>query len=64
MEENTPDNSVGLHLGQCNGTCDLAPMVWVDGRARGPLSVADAVRLARELKEGRGQRAEDRGQRQ
>ena len=54
MGESTPDNSVGFHLGQCNGACDLAPLVWLNGRARGPLSVADAVRLARELKEGQG----------
>jgi NADH:ubiquinone oxidoreductase subunit E len=52
MGENTADNRVGLHLGQCNGTCDLAPMVRINGRARGPLSAADAVRLARELKDG------------
>jgi formate dehydrogenase subunit gamma len=48
--ESTPDNRVGLHHGQCNGACGCAPMVWVDGRVRGPLSVADAVRLARKLK--------------
>ena len=53
MGGSTDDNRVGLHLAQCNGTCDLAPMVWINGRARGPLSSADAVRLARELKDGR-----------
>jgi len=52
LGENTTDNRVGLHLGQCNGTCDLAPMVYVNGKARGPLSAADAVRLARELRNG------------
>jgi NADH:ubiquinone oxidoreductase subunit E len=50
LGENTPDNRIGLHLGQCNGTCHFAPMVWVNGRVRGPLTVAEAVRLARELK--------------
>lgn len=49
MGESTEDNRIGLHLAQCNGTCDLAPMVWINGKARGPLSAADAVRLAREL---------------
>jgi len=49
MGENTEDNHLGLHLAQCNGTCDLAPLVWINGRARGRLSAADAVRLAREL---------------
>jgi NADH:ubiquinone oxidoreductase subunit E len=49
MGESTEDNHLGLHLAQCNGTCDLAPLVWINGRARGRLSAADAVRLAREL---------------
>jgi NADH:ubiquinone oxidoreductase subunit E len=49
MGENTEDNRLGLHLAQCNGTCDLAPLVWINGRAHGRLSAADAVRLAREL---------------
>lgn len=52
MEENTPDNRAGLHLAQCNGTCEFAPQVWADGRAVGPLTVGDAIRLARELKAG------------
>jgi NADH:ubiquinone oxidoreductase subunit E len=50
MEENTPDNKVGLHLAQCNGTCDHAPQLWVDGKVIGPLTTADTIRLARELK--------------
>ena len=49
MGESTEDNRLGLHLAQCNGTCNLAPLVWINGRARGRLSAADAVRLAREL---------------
>ena len=47
--EDPPSAGLGLHLAQCNGTCDLAPLVWVNGRAQGRLSAADAVRLAREL---------------
>jgi NADH:ubiquinone oxidoreductase subunit E len=50
MEENTSDGKLGLHLAQCNGTCDCAPQLWVDGKVVGPLTVADVVRLARELK--------------
>jgi NADH:ubiquinone oxidoreductase subunit E len=50
MEESTPDGKLGLHMAQCNGTCDCAPQLWVDGKVVGPLAVADAVRLARELK--------------
>ena len=48
---NTEDNKLGLHLGQCNGTCEHAPQVWVDGVVVGPLTSASTVRLARQLKE-------------
>ncbi|MBI5285205.1 MAG: NAD(P)H-dependent oxidoreductase subunit E [Chloroflexi bacterium] len=51
MGENTDDNRLGLHLAQCNGTCEHAAQVWVNGKVVGPLSAADAVKLARELKE-------------
>ena len=51
MGENTPDDRLGLHLGQCNGTCDNAPQVWVDGKVVGPLTAAAAIRLVRALKE-------------
>ncbi len=51
MEENTPDDSLGLHLAQCNGTCDFAPQIWVGGKVVGPLSAAETIKLARELKE-------------
>lgn len=50
MEENTPDNKLGLHFAQCNGTCDSAPQVWVNGKVVGPLTAAETVRLVRELK--------------
>ncbi|HEY7269620.1 MAG TPA: NAD(P)H-dependent oxidoreductase subunit E, partial [Dehalococcoidia bacterium] len=49
--ENTPDNKLGLHMGQCNGTCDNAPQVWVDGKVVGPLTATSTVELVRELKE-------------
>jgi NADH:ubiquinone oxidoreductase subunit E len=51
MEENTPDNKLGLHFAQCNGTCEFAPQVWVNGKVVGPLTVAEAIRLVRGLKE-------------
>jgi NADH-quinone oxidoreductase subunit E len=51
MGENTPDNKLGLHLGQCNGTCDNAPQVWVDGKVVGPLSAADTVDLVNTLRQ-------------
>ena len=50
MEENTAGDKLGLHLAQCNGTCDFAPQVWVNGKVVGPLSVSDAIRLVRKLK--------------
>ncbi len=49
---NAEDGKTGLWLGQCNGTCERAPQVWVDGRVVGPLSLADGVRLARRIKAG------------
>jgi NADH:ubiquinone oxidoreductase subunit E len=50
MGENTPDNKVGLHLAQCNGTCEQAAQIWVNGEVVGPLDAASTVRLVRELK--------------
>jgi NADH:ubiquinone oxidoreductase subunit E len=67
MEDSTPDNTLGLHLAQCEGSCELSPLVWLRhfpahlegedallmeerGEVVGHLKVADAVRLARELK--------------
>ncbi len=50
MGENTPDNKLGLHFGQCNGTCEHAAQIWVDGKVVGPLTAADAVKLVRDLK--------------
>jgi NADH:ubiquinone oxidoreductase subunit E len=52
MEENTEGDKLGLHLAQCVGTCDNAPQVWVDGKVVGPLTAAETIRLARELKDG------------
>jgi NADH:ubiquinone oxidoreductase subunit E len=52
MEGETPDGELGLHLGQCNGTCEVAPQIWLNGVVRGPLRVADAVEIARRLKGG------------
>lgn len=53
MGGNTPDNRLGLHLGQCNGTCDNAPQVWVNGKVVGPLTAVATIDLVREL-QGRG----------
>ena len=53
LGENAPDNQLGLHLGQCNGTCDNAPQVWVNGTVVGPLTAAQTVELVRDLKQGK-----------
>ncbi|MEI6136610.1 MAG: NAD(P)H-dependent oxidoreductase subunit E [Chloroflexota bacterium] len=58
MDGPTEDGRVGIRLGQCIGTCELAPQVWVEERAThtnevvGHLNAAKAVRLARALKDG------------
>jgi NADH:ubiquinone oxidoreductase subunit E len=59
LGESTPDLALGLRLVQCDGTCALAPLLRLNGRPRGPLTVAEAIRLARELREtgGKAQRA-------
>lgn len=43
------DGTVGLVRGQCNGTCELAPQLWLDGIVIGNLNAARAVSLARTL---------------
>ena len=52
MGRNTEDNKLGLHMGQCNGTCDNAPQVWVNGEVVGPLSAATTVDLVKRLQNG------------
>ena len=58
MDGMTEDGRAGVRLGQCNGTCELAPQVWVEERATqtsaivGRLTAARAVRLARALRDG------------
>jgi formate dehydrogenase subunit gamma len=54
LEESTDDKAVGLHLVQCDGTCALAPLIRLDGHPKGPLTVSEAITLARELKEKGG----------
>lgn len=50
MGENTEGDRLGLHLAQCNGTCEHAPQVWVDGKVVGPLDALKTVGLVRDLK--------------
>lgn len=51
LGQSSQDNSVELRLFQCDGTCLLAPLIRLDGHPRGPLTVSEAIKLARELKE-------------
>ncbi len=52
LGEDTPDGRVGLVAGQCNGSCEQAPQVWVGERVVGRLTAARAVALARALRDG------------
>ncbi len=48
----SPDGRVAFTLGQCVGTCEQAPQVWLQGRVVGKLNAARAVELARSLAAG------------
>ncbi|HJM90021.1 MAG TPA: NAD(P)H-dependent oxidoreductase subunit E [Dehalococcoidia bacterium] len=48
----TDDRSVELIRGQCNGTCEQAPQIWLDGEVVGRLTAAQVVRVARSLRDG------------
>ncbi len=50
MGENTADDALGMHLAQCNGTCEQAPQIWVDGAVVGPLDAVKTSKLVRDLK--------------
>lgn len=52
MGENGPGDGYGLWFGQCNGSCERAPQIWVNGRVVGELDATAAVRLARRIKAG------------
>jgi NADH:ubiquinone oxidoreductase subunit E len=58
MNDQTEDRRVGVLLGQCNGTCELAPQVWLEtatdhqSRVVGPLTAARAIEMARHLRDG------------
>jgi NADP-reducing hydrogenase subunit HndA len=58
MPAQTEDGRVGVVLGQCNGACEVAPMVWLEQHEThriqpvGGMSAARAVRMARALRDG------------
>ncbi len=50
FHEQTEDHKLGLHVGQCNGTCHEAPQVWVNGKVKGNLTPDSARALVRDLR--------------
>jgi len=58
LGDQTADGRTGMSAGQCNGSCELAPMVWLDddathgSRVIGPLTAARAITMARALRDG------------
>jgi NADH:ubiquinone oxidoreductase subunit E len=61
MNRASPDGKFGLRLVQCDGTCHLAPLVRLEGRYIGPLSISETVEWARGLvgeEVGRGKKEE------
>lgn len=56
--EQTEDGGCGLVFGQCNGSCEQAPMVWVEDNVEhtrhvhGQLTAASAIKLARAIRDG------------
>ena len=52
LGEKTEDGRIALELQQCNGSCERAPQIWIDGRVVGNLTAAEGVRIARRLQAG------------
>jgi formate dehydrogenase subunit gamma len=61
MNRASADEKFGLRLVQCDGTCHLAPLVRLEGRYIGPLSISETVELARELVGEHGKRNTEHG---
>ena len=53
MSKASPDGRFELRLVQCDGTCELAPLIRHKGEYLGPLTTSEAIRFARRLT-GRG----------
>ena len=58
LGERTDDGRIEMVNGQCNGTCEQAPLVWVERpfeherRVVGKLTAAEAIRITREIRDG------------
>ncbi len=63
MNQATIDGKFGLRLVQCDGTCQLAPLIRHEGKYIGPLTVSETVEWARALwgDEELGAGSEERG---
>src|SRR5262249_14569886 len=53
MESNLPDDKVGLHLAQCEGSCEYAPLVWLRRRGEHPHGPDGALVADRGVVRGR-----------
>jgi len=54
MNEATADGKFELRLVQCDGTCELAPLLRHEGKYIGPLTASAAIEFARELRQKAG----------
>jgi NADH-quinone oxidoreductase subunit E/NADP-reducing hydrogenase subunit HndA len=52
LGEDGAGGRVAFTLGQCVGTCEQAPQLWLQERVIGKLTAARAVELARALRDG------------
>lgn len=52
LGEPDPAHQVEILRGQCNGTCELAPMAWVNERVVPRMTAAKAIAFARALASG------------
>ena len=47
MDGQTEDGRVGVRLGQCIGTCELAPQVWIEERATHTNEIVGPLKIGR-----------------
>lgn len=52
LAEPDPEHRYEILRGQCNGTCELAPMAWINERAIAHITPAKAIEFARALVAG------------
>jgi len=52
LSEPDPEHRVEIVRGQCNGTCELAPMAWVNEQVVPHMTAARAIEFARALAAG------------